>query len=296
MEVVSKILRMRAVVSDLRRPGRKIGLVPTMGALHEGHLSLVRAVKERGAECVASIFVNPTQFGPSEDFERYPRDLTADCELLTREGVAAVFAPDVSEIYPQGFATRVDVEGLSTALTGVHRPGHFSGVATVVLKLVNIVSPDFAVFGWKDAQQLAIIRRMARDLDVDVEIVGAPTVRDADGVAASSRNAYLDEPSRQAARALWRSLEDAARLVEAGERSPQRIEDAARAILAAEERIDVDYVRAVDAADLSELKRLAGSVLILVSARVKIDGRPPVQLIDNVRLDVHDDVASTRRS
>lgn len=296
MEVVSRILRMRAVRDDLRRLGRKVGLVPTMGALHEGHVSLVRAVKERGAECVTSIFVNPAQFGPSEDFERYPRDLTADCELLTREGVAAVFAPDLSEIYPQGFATRVEVEGLSAALTGIRRPGHFEGVATIVLKLLNIVSPDFAVFGWKDAQQLVILRRMAKDLDLDVEILGVPTMRDADGVACSSRNAYLDEPSREAARALWRSLQEAALLVEGGERSPQRVEEAARAILSTEERIEVDYVRAVNAADLSDLKRLAGSVLILVSVTVKTDVGPPVLLIDNVCLDVQDDVAATRRS
>ena len=286
---------MRAVVEDLRRGGRKVGFVPTMGALHDGHLSLARLVRERGAECVFSIFVNPTQFAHGEDFERYPRDLTRDADLLTREGVAAIFAPAPEEMYPAGFTTHVEVAGLSDALTGAHRPGHFRGVATIVLKLLNIVEPDFAVFGWKDAQQLVILQRMARDLDLSTEIVGAPTVREADGVAASSRNIYLDETGRRSARALYRALQEALRLVEAGERSPQVVEEAARAILAAEARIEIDYVEAVSAIDLARPKRLSGPCLVLLSAKVKMDGGASVLLIDNVRIDVPDDAAAPRR-
>ena len=295
MEVVSKILRMRAVVDDLRRGGRKVGFVPTMGALHEGHLSLARLVRERGAECIFSVFVNPTQFAPDEDFERYPRDLTRDCELLTREGVAAVFAPSPEEMHPPDFTTHVQVDELSDILTGAHRPGHFRGVATIVLKLLNIVEPDFAVFGWKDAQQLIILKQMARDLNLAVEIVGAPTLREADGVAASSRNVLLDEIGRRSARALYRALQEAVRLVDAGERSPQVVEDAAKAILRADERIEIDYVEAVSADDLGKQKRLSGAILVLISVKVKMDGRPAVLLIDNVQIDVPEDAAAPRR-
>jgi pantoate--beta-alanine ligase len=289
VEVVTKIPRMRAVVDELRRQGRRVGFVPTMGALHEGHLSLVRLAKQRSADVVASIFVNPKQFGPAEDLATYPRDLVRDCELLVREGVASVFAPDGDEMYPPGFATAVEVRGLSDILVGERRPGHFAGVTTVVLKLLDIVRPDFAVFGWKDAQQLVIVQRMVRDLDLPVEIVGAPTVREADGVAASSRNLHLDEPARRAAAAIHRSLQEAIRLVESGERSPQRVEEAVRAILEAEPLLAVDSVKAVGARDLAELKRLGGLVLVLVSVRVTVEGRDPVVLIDNVRIEVQEE-------
>ena len=296
MEVVSMVMRMRAVVDDLRRLGRRVALVPTMGALHEGHLSLVRMARERGAEVVVSIFVNPAQFGPEEDYAAYPRDLTLDCELLMRESVAAVFAPEPGEIYPSGHATYVDVAGLSDILTGAHRPGHFRGVTTVVMALLDIVRPDLAVFGWKDAQQLVILQRMVRDLHVQVELLGAPTVREADGLAASSRNARLDAESRKAATAIHRALQEAIRLVDAGERSPQKIEESVTTALAREPLLEVDYVRAVSAKDLSDLKRLQGLVLVLVSVKAKLAGRPPVLLVDNVRIEVEEEPAPPRRA
>jgi pantoate--beta-alanine ligase len=187
------------------------------------------------------------------------------------------------------------VEGLSSVLTGAHRPGHFRGVTTVVLKLLDVVRPDFAVFGWKDAQQLVLIQRMVRDLDVEVEIVGAPTVREADGLAASSRNQFLDEPARRAAGAIYRGLQEAIRLVESGERSPQRVEETVQAVLAAEPLLAIDYVKAVSARDLAEPKRLAGLVLILVAVKARVEGRPEVMLVDNVRIEVEDDAAPPRR-
>ena len=289
MEVISKSLRMRAVVQELRRQRRPLALVPTMGALHAGHLSLVRIARERGAEVVVSIFVNPRQFAPGEDFEVYPRDLTRDCELLVKEGVAWVFAPDAVELYPPGFSTHVEVEGLSDVLGGATRPTHFRGVATVVAKLFVIVAPDLAIFGQKDAQQLAIVQRLVRDLDLPVEIVAAPIVREPDGLAASSRNAYLDEDARRAARAIHRGLLEAMRLAQGGERQAQKVEEAVKAVIAQEPRLEIDHVKVVSPSDLSEIKRLVGTVLVLASVRVKTEGRPPVTLIDNALIEIEDD-------
>jgi pantoate--beta-alanine ligase len=286
MEVVSRAVRLRSLIAELRQRRRPIGFVPTMGALHVGHLSLVRLARERGAEVVASIFVNPTQFGAGEDFAAYPRDLTRDCELLAKEGVACVFAPDAAEMYPAGFATHVEVDGLSDVLIGAQRPGHFRGVSTVVLKLLNLVTPDFAVLGMKDAQQLVIVSRMVADLNLGVEIVPAPTVREPDGLACSSRNAYLDEAGRKAATAIYAGLQEAIRRIHEGERVPSRVEDAVRAVLEQQPLLTVDHVKAVAAHDLTEPRRLQGVVLILVSVKCQAPGRAPTVLIDNVRVEI----------
>src|SRR5258708_17292267 len=212
MKLVHNIAEMRALCRAARSGGVRLGLVPTMGALHEGHLSLVRAAREKSDLVAASIFVNPTQFGPNEDFVKYPRTLESDCALLEREGVEMVFAPSVEEMYPKGAVTWVVVEGLSERLCGKSRPGHFRGVTTVVAKLFNIVERDLAFFGQKDAAQVAIIRRMVRDLHFDLSIVTGPIVREADGLAMSSRNVYLDPAQRQQALILHRSLQQVNRL------------------------------------------------------------------------------------
>jgi pantoate--beta-alanine ligase len=291
VEVVSKPARLRAAVTELRKEGRPIALVPTMGALHHGHASLVKLARERGAAVVVSIFVNPKQFGPSEDFASYPRDLARDSDLLRQEGVDLIFAPLAEDVYPEGFSTHVEVEGLSDVLIGASRPGHMRGVATVVAKLFGLVRPDFAVFGWKDAQQLVIVTRMVRDLDLGVEIVGAPIARDPDGLAASSRNAYLDADARARALSLPRALQRARDLAAAGERSAARLRDAVRGPLSETAGLAVDHVEAVDARDLSPLDTLRGSALLLAGARIDRAGGPPVLLIDNLRLDFNADGA-----
>ena len=289
MEIVRKILRLRALVDEARQTGKTIAFVPTMGSLHEGHLSLVRLARERAQEVVVSVFVNPKQFEREDDLRAYPRDLTRDAELLAKEGVRTLFAPDGDEIYPKGFCTAVEVEGLSDRLIGEARPGHFRGVTTVVLKLLNIVRPDLAVFGWKDAQQLVLIKRMVRDLDLQVEILGGNTVRESDGLAASSRNRLLDEPARKAATALFRSLQEGRRLIDEGERSAEAVVAAVRHGIEEEELLTVDHVECVDAENLDKLKRLRDWVLLSVSATAKVEGREPVRLIDNIRIEIEDE-------
>jgi pantoate--beta-alanine ligase len=289
MEIVRKILRLRALVDEARQTGKSIAFVPTMGSLHEGHLSLVRQARERAQEVVVSIFVNPKQFERDGDLRAYPRDLTRDAELLTKEGVRILFAPDLEEIYPKGFSTHVDVEGLSGRLIGETRPGHFRGVATIVLKLLNIVRPDLAVFGWKDAQQLVLIKRMVRDLDLQVEIFGVNTVRESDGLAASSRNRLLDEPARKAATAIFRSLQEGRRLIDEGERSAEAVAAAVRKGIEEEELLEIDHVECVDAESFDPPKRLRDWVLISVSVTAKVEGREPVRLIDNVRIEIEDE-------
>ncbi len=256
-----------------------VGLVPTMGYLHEGHLSLVRAARAGNAHVVASIFVNPAQFGPNEDLARYPRDEARDLDLLRAERVDAVFAPDAPEIYPDGYSTYVEVEGLTERLEGASRPTHFRGVATVVLKLLNIVQPQRAYFGQKDAQQLAVVRRMARDLDVGAEIVGLPIVREPDGLALSSRNIYLRGDDRRAALVLNRSLALAQRLFDDGERDAEVMRAQMTALIAAEPRAEIDYVSIADAETLEELRLVERPTL--VSLAVRIGG---TRLIDNVVL------------
>lgn len=250
-----------------------------MGALHEGHLSLVRAAKRSCEVVVASIFVNPTQFGANEDLEKYPRNFERDCELLEKENVDFLFAPRVEEMYPKGGVTWVTVEGLSEKLDGRSRPGHFRGVTTVVAKLFHIVEPDAAFFGQKDAAQVAIIRRMARDLNFEVEIVACPIVREADGLAMSSRNAYLDAEQRKQARVLHRSLVRVKKLWEAGERNAAKLMAAGREEVGSERGVRLDYFEMVDAENLDALVSAESGTLVAVAAWVGT-----TRLIDNLVL------------
>jgi pantoate--beta-alanine ligase len=256
-----------------------VGLVPTMGYLHEGHLSLVRAACEQNAQVVASIFVNPTQFAPNEDLSRYPRDEARDLALLEAERVDAVFAPSVGAMYPDGFSTYVTVEGLTSRLEGASRPTHFRGVTTVVLKLLNAVQPRRVYFGRKDAQQLAVIRRMVRDLDVPVEIVGLPIVREADGLALSSRNVYLTGEQRRAALVLSGSLALAEQAHARGERDATVIRALMLEALHAEPLASVDYVSVADAGSLEELERIDRPALVSLAVRFGT-----TRLIDNTTL------------
>ncbi len=279
MKVVTSVAGMKALARRWRKDGRTIGLVPTMGYLHEGHLSLVRESKKRADVTVVSIFVNPTQFGPNEDFKKYPRDLAKDSAYLEKGGVDCLFRPDAAEIYPPGYRTYVRVEGLEDRLCGRSRPGHFRGVATVVLKLFDIVGPDLAFFGAKDAQQVLIIRRMAADLNLDVEVVTCPLVREADGLALSSRNAYLSAEERTAALSLSTGLRWAEKAVRAGERDAGRLVAGIRSVLEAEPLARVDYVEAVDPETLEPVAEVRGEVLIALAAYFGT-----TRLIDNTRV------------
>jgi len=251
LPIVRTVAALRAAVADWRRAGEKVALVPTMGALHGGHGSLIRLARSRAERTIATIFVNPKQFGPNEDFAAYPRGEAADAALLAAEGCDLLYAPGVEAVYPAGFATTVSVSGLTTVLDGAARPGHFDGVATVVTKLLTQAGPDLAVFGEKDYQQLLVIRRLARDLDLPVEIIGAPTARAEDGLALSSRNAYLDPQQRLVAGRLNVVLKDAATALARGS-GVRQIIAAARARLVAAGFERVDYVEARGAEDLSE--------------------------------------------
>ena len=252
MKIFKSIEEMRSACRAAKRADQRLGLVPTMGALHEGHLSLVRAAREQSTVVAVSIFVNPTQFGPNEDFSKYPRSFDRDCGLLEKEGVDLVFAPSVEEMYPGGTVTWVTVEELSDKLCGRSRPGHFRGVTTVVAKLFNIVEPDLAFFGQKDAAQLAIIRRMVRDLNFPVLVVGCPIVREADGLAMSSRNAYLDPQQRRSALALHRALLEIEELFHHGERNPQMLISAGKRIMQ-ESGVRLDYLEIVDPGNLEPI-------------------------------------------
>jgi len=260
---------------------KRLGFVPTMGALHEGHLSLVRAARAQSDAVAASIFVNPTQFGPNEDFAKYPRSLDRDCELLKKEGVDFLFAPSVEEMYPAGAITYVTVEGMSDKLCGKSRPGHFRGVTTVVSKLFNIVGSDVAFFGQKDAAQLAIIRRMVRDQNLPVEIVGCPIVREPDGLAMSSRNAYLDPQQRKSALVLSRALKEVERRFVGGECSADQLVSAGRAVFASEPGARLDYLEIVDPNTLDPIATIAGPALVAVAGFAGT-----TRLIDNVVLHV----------
>jgi pantoate--beta-alanine ligase len=282
MEIINRTQRMRSVSRKVRRDQDKtIGLVPTMGALHEGHLSLVREARRMCDTVVVSIFVNPKQFGPSEDFTRYPRDLTKDTSMLADYNVDYVFAPAVEEVYPKGFSTHVEVEGLSDQLEGAARPGHFRGVATVLTILFNIVRPDFAYFGQKDAQQTLVVRRMVRDLAFDTEIVVLPTVREESGLAYSSRNAYLTEDDRRAAPALYRALSHAESAYAEGERNGRKLAEIVRTdIERAAPSGQIEYVSVNDADTLAPLDRLEDRP-VLVSLAVRFG---KTRLIDNILL------------
>jgi pantoate--beta-alanine ligase len=281
MEIITRRQRMSSVARKIKRePDRTIGLVPTMGALHDGHLSLVREARRLCDVVVVSIFVNPEQFGPSEDYEHYPRDLTKDTALLTDYNVDYIFAPTVEEMYPKGFATYVNVSGLSKPLEGATRQRHFRGVATVVSILLNAIRPDFAFFGQKDAQQAVIIKRMARDLAFDSEIVVLPTVREESGLAISSRNLYLSNEEQQTASVIHRGLAKAEEAFKKGERHAAKLEDAVRTAIASEPGVRVDYISVVDAETLDKLEKIdARPILIAVAAYV---GK--TRLIDNTML------------
>jgi pantoate--beta-alanine ligase len=266
-----------------RRAGRTIGFVPTMGALHHGHASLIRAARGACDRVVVSVFVNPTQFGPNEDFGRYPRTFDADCVLCEREGGDVVFAPSVEDMYPPGGETFVDVGPLGTVLCGASRPGHFRGVATVVTKLFAVVAPHRAYFGQKDYQQTVVIRRLVQDLRLGVEIVVCPTVRDPDGLAASSRNAYLTPAERQIALCVPAALAEAGRLIAAGERSGGKIRDALQVLLSNTPLVRPEYVAVVRPDTLEPLERLETRVVVALAVRVG-----NTRLIDNGVFEVHD--------
>ena len=278
MQTVRDLETLRARVAELRAAGGTIALVPTMGALHAGHMALVAEARRRGAQVVASIFVNPKQFGANEDLSTYPRREASDIRMLEEEGCALLWAPDVAAMYPEGHATNVSVSGVSEGLDGAARPGHFDGVATVVLKLFNQVQPDLALFGEKDFQQLAVIRRMVRDVDLPLEIVGVPTQRDADGVALSSRNAYLTDEERRSARALPRALGEAAGIIQSGG-------DVEAALAGARDKLakagfdQIDYVALCDAETLEPVTSLTRPARLLAAAKL---GR--TRLIDNLPL------------
>jgi len=270
---------MRAASRAARHAGKRLGLVPTMGALHEGHLSLIRVAKSQCDAVAASIFVNPLQFGPSEDLAKYPRDFDRDCELLKKKGVDFLFAPSVEEMYPAGAVTHVTVEGLSDKLCGKSRPGHFRGVTTVVSKLFHVVEPDVAFFGQKDAAQLAIIRRMVRDLNFPVEIEACPIIRESDGLAMSSRNAYLNTEERNAALVLYRSLKRVQELFHQGERNAATLTDAGKETFSEEKFARLDYLEIVDPDSLESLAEVKRTALAAVAGFVGT-----IRLIDDVLL------------
>jgi pantoate--beta-alanine ligase len=271
---------MKESARQARAEGRIIGFVPTMGALHAGHSALVERAKQECAPVVASIFVNPKQFAPNEDFAKYPRSIESDAEKFSAAGVDALFLPDAAEIYPSGFRTYVTVEGLSERLEGRSRPGHFRGVATVVMKLLEIVQPHYAYFGRKDAQQARIIQQMARDLNLDTEIVVCPIVREPDGLALSSRNAYLNAEERRAATALHRALEAARAELIGGVRDSLRLQSALRGVLEAEPLAAVDYAEIVDAETFEPVTRIARPCYALLAVFI---GK--TRLIDNLYLE-----------
>ena len=277
MRVVRTIREMKGIARALKRAGKSVGFVPTMGYLHEGHLSLVRTAKKENDTVVMSIFVNPIQFAPSEDFEKYPRDEKRDFFLAEKEGVDIVFVPSVEEMYPRKNLTFVEVEEITEYLCGVKRPGHFRGVTTVVTKLFNIVLPDRAYFGKKDFQQFKVIKRMVEDLNMDVEVVGCPIVRERDGLAMSSRNVYLSKEERESALALYKSLLLAKRLIEEGETSAEKIKEKMREFILSFPHVkNIDYVEIVDQDNFKSVEYVKDGDLIALAVFVG-DAR----LIDN---------------
>jgi pantoate--beta-alanine ligase len=279
MQIINSILHMQALAIAPERGGRRIVLVPTMGYLHEGHASLLREGRKRGDVLVLSIFVNPIQFGQHEDLDRYPRDMERDCQLAEACGVDVVFTPSAADMYPQGFQTGVTVRDIALPLCGASRPGHFDGVATVVTKLFNIVRPDVALFGNKDYQQLAVIRRMTADLNLPVEIVGMPIVREGDGLAMSSRNAYLSPSERQSALCLNRAITRVRELFAAGERSVAVLLKEARTVIEQESAAVIDYVEFRDGETLHERETADAGTLLALAVKIG-----HTRLIDNTVL------------
>ena len=279
MQVVRRIREMQKISDKLRKEGKRIGLVPTMGYLHEGHVSLVRRAKERSDSVVASIFVNPTQFGPGEDFERYPRDEEGDKAKLDKAGVEFLFIPEAKEMYPPRYQTYIEATQVSKGLCGDFRPGHFRGVATVVAKLFNIVKPHVAVFGEKDYQQLLVIKRMVEDLNFDIEIIPGTLIREEDGIAMSSRNTYLPPADRKRATVLHRSLKKGKNLFESGERKASALVHAVKKNIESVDGVSIQYVEIRDAETLERVEQVSGPAVIAVAAMVG-----PVRLIDNITI------------
>jgi len=281
MEIAKTIESVRQLVKAGRSKGKNIGLVPTMGALHIGHISLIEAAVKKCDFVVVSIFVNPTQFGPGEDFEKYPRPLDADLKICRKAGVDVVFVPTQEQMYPSENLTWVNVEKLTESLCGQSRPIHFRGVTTVCAKLFNIVAPDIAFFGQKDAQQAIVIKRMVADLNMPLEIVICPTVRRPDGLAVSSRNKYLTEEQKKDATLIYRALQKCCEMIDAGTTDSEMIIAEMRKILSRAPSIEIEYVNIVDAESLQNLDEIAGKVLVAVAARIG-----PARLIDNILVDV----------
>lgn len=281
MEIARTIPEARERIAEARRQGKRIGFVPTMGYLHEGHLSLVDLCRERAEYAVVSLFVNPTQFGPGEDFERYPRDFERDRSLLEARGADLLFAPDAAEVYPEEPLVRFQIERLADHLCGPRRPGHFAGVLLVVAKLFHILQPDVAVFGRKDLQQLVIIKRMVRDLNFPVEIVAGPTVREPDGLAMSSRNEYLSPEERERAAVLHRALQRAKGLIAAGERSARRVIQTMTEMISQTEGARIDYIEIVELERLQPIEELTGRFAIALAVQIG-----PARLIDNLVLEI----------
>lgn len=281
MQIIETIAELKSIIKDFKNTGKSIGFVPTMGYLHEGHLSLIQKAKEQNDIVVISIFVNPTQFGKGEDFESYPKNLEKDALLAKEAGADILFHPSVLEMYPTGYKTFVDVESITNALCGKSRPGHFKGVTTVVTKLFNIVTPNRAYFGQKDAQQVAVIEQMVRDLNMDVEIIPCPIIREKDGLAMSSRNVYLSAEERKAALILSRSLFEAKEFIDRGEKNAEVIKTHILNVIRQEPLAQIDYVEIVNAAALENVTTLEGDILIALAVRF---GK--ARLIDNIRLEV----------
>lgn len=281
MELISTVVEMKKKAKRWRREGKEIGLVPTMGYLHEGHLSLIRQAEKDNDVVVVSIFVNPTQFGPGEDYERYPRNLKRDMALLEALGVDAVFAPEVEEMYPFGHCTYVESSGITERLCGVSRPGHFRGVTTVCCKLFNIVTPHKAYFGKKDFQQYGVLRTMVKDLNMDLEIIPIPIVREPDGLAMSSRNTYLNARERRAALCLCRSLKKAHKLFALGERDAKIIREEVALVIEEEPLATIDYVEVVDPETFLPVEKAQKGTLVALAVRIG-----SARLIDNTQLGV----------
>lgn len=283
MEIINSITEMQKRSESIRLSGRKIGLFPTLGFLHEGHLELIRKGREISDKLVMSLFVNPTQFGPNEDFDKYPRDMEGDVEKAEREGVDIVFSPSPSEMYPHGFQSSIKVEEITRFLCGKSRSGHFEGVTTVVAKLFNIIKPHFAVFGQKDFQQLAVIRRMVNDLNMDIEIIDVPTVRELDGLAMSSRNKYLNEEERKSALSLKEGIDIAVKMVQDGEINSQAIISTVKKLILSYPFTSVEYVNICDPLTLKDTDIIKGKSLMAMAVKVG-----DTRLIDNCLLSADD--------
>jgi len=281
MQIIRSPKVMQKICRGLKREGKIIGFVPTMGYLHKGHLSLIKVAKRKSDVVVVSIFVNPTQFGPKEDFAKYPRDFKRDRFLLEKEGCDFVFAPRIKDMYPEGYLTYVKAEKITGKLEGAIRPGHFQGVTTVVAKLFNIVQPDIAVFGQKDAQQAVVLKKMVDDLNYGVKMIIAGTVRERDGLALSSRNVYLSKEERKQAKVLYQALRLAKKMIKNGERSPSKIVSKMNKLIDKQPLAEIDYIAITDAHSLELLNKLKGEILISLAVRF---GK--TRLIDNIKMKV----------